>query len=251
MKQPINSLPFPTKMCKLKEIGEKDFFFLLRIIFFFSDFLSWPLFSTATSLFIHAQFFSPSATFSKPAPYPQSANFYCVLWWTARWPFKKDYSVVFFLAAILIFVFFSIELSLCFTRLSSSIAFGDRFVRRARNLKVLKKKSRVEKSRRQKAWCRGSWFPFQTTVEWIEVFMQTAPYNILSIAQTTWSHQLRFLCSILIRIRNFQSPNFHVERYKRNTFFVFWLSCILPKFTATSSLWILLTTWDRATWRWN
>ena len=97
MKQPINSLPFPTKMCKLKEIGEKDFFFLLRIIFFFSDFLSWPLFSTATSLFIHAQFFSPSATFSKPAPYPQSANFYCVLWWTARWPFKKDYSVVFFL----------------------------------------------------------------------------------------------------------------------------------------------------------
>ena len=66
---------------------------------------------------------------------------------------KKDYSVVFFffLAAILIFVFFSIELSLCFTRLSSSIAFGDRFVRRARNLKALKKKSRVEKSRSQKA----------------------------------------------------------------------------------------------------
>ena len=57
----------------------------------------------------------------------------------------------FFLAAILIFVFFSIELSLCFTRLSSSIAFGYRFVRRARNLKALKKKSRVEKSRSQKA----------------------------------------------------------------------------------------------------
>ena len=104
----------------------------------------------------------------------------------------------FFLAAILIFVFFSIELSLCFTRLSSSIAFADRFVRRARNLKALKKKSRVEKSRSQKAWCRGSWFLFQTTVQWIEVFMQTAPYNILRIAQTTWSHQPRFLCSILI-----------------------------------------------------
>ena len=211
MKQPINSLPFPTKMCKLIEIGEKDFFSSATLVFF----LSWPLFSTATSLFIHAQFFSPSATFSKPAPYPQSANFYCVLWWTARWPFKKDYSVVFFLAAILIFVLFSIELSLCFTRLSSSIAFGDRFVRRARNLKALKKKSRVEKSRSQKAWCRGSWFPFQTTVEWIEVFMQTAPYNILSIAQTTWSHQPRFLCSILIRIRNFQRPNFHVGRFGR------------------------------------
>ena len=27
MKQPIKCLPFPTKMCKLKEIGEKDFFF--------------------------------------------------------------------------------------------------------------------------------------------------------------------------------------------------------------------------------
>ena len=98
--------------------------------------------------------------------------------------------------------FLSIGLSLCFTWLSSSIAFGDRFVRRARNLKALKKKSRVEKSRSQKAWCRGSWFPFQTTVERIEVFMQTAPYNILSIAQTTWGHQPRFLCSILIRIRN-------------------------------------------------
>ena len=133
----------------------------------------------------------------------------------------------FFLAAILIFVFFSIELSLCFTRLSSSIAFGDRFVRRARNLKALKKKSRVEKSRSQKAWCRGSWFPFQTTVEWIEVFMQTAPYNILSIAQTTWSHQPRFLCSILIRIRNFQRPNFHVGRFGRYiiaTFSIVWFS---------------------------
>ena len=148
MKQPINSLPFPTKMCKLKEIGEKDFFFLLRLwFFFFRDFF----FRLLLLFFIHAQSFSPSATFSKPAPYPQSANFYCVLWWTARWPFKKDYSVVFFLAAILIFVFFSIELSLCFTRLSSSIAFGDRFVRRARNLKALKKKSRVEKNRSQKA----------------------------------------------------------------------------------------------------
>ena len=168
MKQPINSLPFPTKMCKLKEIGETFFFFYE--LFFSSAtlvfFLSWPLFSTATSLFIHAQFFSPSATFSKPAPYPQSTNFYCVLWWTARWPFKKTAQwFFFFLAAILIFVFFSIELSLCFTRLSSSIAFGYRFVRRARNLKALKKKSRVEKSRSQKAWCRGSWFPFQTTVE--------------------------------------------------------------------------------------
>ena len=58
---------------------------------------------------------------------------------------KKTTQWFFFLAAILIFVFFSIELSLCFTRLSSSIAFGDRFVRRARNLKALKKKSRVEK----------------------------------------------------------------------------------------------------------
>ena len=123
LKQPINSLPFPTKMCKLKEIGGKDSFFLLRIIFFFCDFgffLLRPLFSTATSfLSLHNQ--HTSATFSKPAPYPQSANFYCVLWWTARWPFKKDYSVVlFFLAAILIFVFFSIGLSLCFTRSASS-----------------------------------------------------------------------------------------------------------------------------------
>ena len=48
MKQPINSLPFPTKMCKLKEIGEKDFFFLLRIIFFFCDF---GFFSFVTSFF--------------------------------------------------------------------------------------------------------------------------------------------------------------------------------------------------------
>ena len=113
MKQPIKCLPFPTKMCKLKEIGEKDFFFLLLIIFSSATlvfFLFLFFFSTAIPFFIHAQFFSPSATFAKPAPYPQSANFYCVLWWTARWPFKKDYSVVFFLAAILIFVFFSIEL---------------------------------------------------------------------------------------------------------------------------------------------
>ena len=92
MKQPIKCLPFPTKMCKLKEIGEKDFFFLLLIIFSSATlvfFLFLFFFSTATSLFIHTQFFSPSATFAKPAPYPQSANFYCVLWWTARWPFKK------------------------------------------------------------------------------------------------------------------------------------------------------------------
>ena len=141
-------------MCKLKEIGGKDSFFLLQIIFFFCDFgffLSRPLCSTATSfLSLHNQ--HTSATFSKPAPYPQSANFYCVLWWTARWPFKKDYSVVlFFLAAILIFVFFSIGLSLCFTRSASSIAFTDRFVRWARNLKTLKKKSRVEKKSQSKS----------------------------------------------------------------------------------------------------
>ena len=104
MKQPINSLPFPTKMCKLKEIGEKDFFFLLRLwFFFFRDFF----FRLLLLFFIHAQSFSPSATFSKPAPYPQSANFYCVLWWTARWPFKKDCSVFFFF-------FFSSHLDFCF-----------------------------------------------------------------------------------------------------------------------------------------
>ena len=84
-----------------------------------------------------------------------------------------------------------------------------------------------KKSRSQIAWGRGSWFPFQTTVEWIEVFMQTAPYNILSIAQTTSGHQPRFLCSILIRIRNFQRPNFHVGRFGRYiiaTFSIVWFS---------------------------
>ena len=45
--------------------------------------------------------------------------------------------------------------------------------------------------------------------------MQTPLYNILSIAQTTSGHQPRFLCSILIRIRNFQRPNFHVGRFGR------------------------------------
>ena len=99
--------------------------------------------------------------------------------------------------------FLSIGLSLCFTWLSSSIAFVDRFVRRARNLKALKK-SRVKKSRSQIAWGRVSWFPLQATVEWIEVFMQTAPDNILRIAQTTWSDQPRFFCSMVIRIRNSQ-----------------------------------------------
>ena len=48
MKQPIKCLPFPTKMCKLKEIGEKDFFFLLLIIFFFCNF---GFFSFVTSFF--------------------------------------------------------------------------------------------------------------------------------------------------------------------------------------------------------
>ena len=49
MKQPIKCLPFPTKMCKLKEIGEKDFFFfyllffLLRLWFFFFFFFSFRL----------------------------------------------------------------------------------------------------------------------------------------------------------------------------------------------------------------
>ena len=38
MKQPIKCLPFPTKMCKLKEIGEKDFFFSSTNYFFFCDF---------------------------------------------------------------------------------------------------------------------------------------------------------------------------------------------------------------------
>ena len=140
---------------------------------------------------------------------------------------NKKYSVVVLFRSHIDLCFLSIGLSLCFTWLSSSIAFGDRFVRRARNLKALKKKSRVEKSRSQKAWCRGSWFPFQTTVEWIEVFMQTAPYNILSIAQNTSGHQPRFLCSILIRIRNFQRPNFHVGRFGRYiiaTFSIVWFS---------------------------
>ena len=87
MKQPIKYLPFPTKMCKLKEIGEKDFFFLLLIIFssatlvfflflfLFLFLLFLFFFSTATSLFIHAQFFSPSATFAKPAPFKRYAFF--------------------------------------------------------------------------------------------------------------------------------------------------------------------------------
>ena len=100
--------------------------------------------------------------------------------------------------------FLSIGLSLCFTWLSSRIAFVDRFVRWARNLKALKKKSRVKKCRSQIAWGRGSWFPLQATVWWIEVFMQTAPYNILRIAQTTWSHQPRFFRSMVISIRNSQ-----------------------------------------------
>ena len=112
---------------------------------------------------------------------------------------KKDYSVV---VSHIDLCFLSIGLSLCFTWLPSSIAFADRFVRWARNLKALKKKSRVKKSRSQIAWGRGSWFPFQATVEWIKVFMQTAPYNILRIAQTTWSHQPRLFCSMVIRIRN-------------------------------------------------
>ena len=78
MKQPIKCLPFPTKMCKLQEIGEKDFFFLLLIIFSSATlvfFLFLFFFSTATSLFIHAQFFSPSATFAKPAPFKRYAFF--------------------------------------------------------------------------------------------------------------------------------------------------------------------------------
>ena len=112
MKQPIKCLPFPTKMCKLKEIGEKDFFFLLLIIFSSATlifFLSRPLFSISTSLFIHAQFFSPSATFSKPAPYSQSANFYCIFCWTARWPLKKTTLWLCFFAVILICVSFPLD----------------------------------------------------------------------------------------------------------------------------------------------
>ena len=184
-----NSLPLLTKICKFKQISGKktlfsstNYFFLLRLCFFF---LSRPLFSISTSLFIQAQFFSPSATFSKPAPYSQSANFYCIFCWTARWPFKKTTLWLCFSAVILTFVFLSIGLSLGFTRLSSSIAFADRFAGWARNLKHSRRSHVWKKSRSQIAWGRGSWFPFQATVEWIEVFMQTAPYNILSIAQTT------------------------------------------------------------------
>ena len=100
-------------------------FFLPRLHVFF---LSRPLFSTFTSLFIHMQFFSLSATFSKPGLYYQSVNFYCILQWTAGWPFKKRIlNGCAFFAAILIFVFFSSGLSLCFSRLSSCIAFADRF----------------------------------------------------------------------------------------------------------------------------
>ena len=98
-------------MCKFKEIGGKNtfsstnYFFLLRLCFF----LSRPLFSISTSLFIHAQFFSPSATFSKPAPYSQSANFYCIFWWTARWPLKKTTLWLCFSAVILICVSFPLD----------------------------------------------------------------------------------------------------------------------------------------------
>ena len=86
-------------MCRFKEIGGKktfsstNYFFLPRLLFFFFS-LATP-FSNFISLFIHTQFFSPSATFSKPALYYQSANFYCILQWTAAgWPFKKEYSMV-------------------------------------------------------------------------------------------------------------------------------------------------------------
>ena len=144
-----NSLPLLTKICKFKQISGKktlfsstNYFFFLRLCFFFP---SQPLFSISTSLFIHARFFSPSATFSKPAPYSQSANFYCIFCWTARWSLKKTTLWLCFSAVILTFVFLSIGLSLCFTRLSSSIAFADRFAGWARNLKALKKKSRVKK----------------------------------------------------------------------------------------------------------
>ena len=134
-------------MCKFKEIGGKNtfsstnYFLLLRLCFF----LSRPLFSISTSLLIHAQFFSPSATFSKPAPYSQSANFYCIFCWTARWSLKKTTLWLCFFRSHIDLCFLSIGLSLCFTWLSSSIAFADRFVWWARNLKALKKKSHVKK----------------------------------------------------------------------------------------------------------
>ena len=98
-------------MCKFKEIGGKNtfsstnYFFLLRLCFF----LSRPLFSISTSLLIHAQFFSPSATFSKPAPYSQSANFYCIFCWTARWSLKKTTLWLCFSAVILICVSFPLD----------------------------------------------------------------------------------------------------------------------------------------------
>ena len=73
---------------------------------------------------------------------------------------KKDYSVVVLFRSHIDLCFLSIGLSLCFTRLSSSIAFGDRFVRRARNLKALKKKSRVEKKSLSKSMMSRKLIPF-------------------------------------------------------------------------------------------
>ena len=182
-------------MCKFKEIGGKktfsstNCFFLLRLCFFF---LSRPLFSISTSLFIHAQFFSPSATFSKPAPYSQSTNFYCIFCWTARWPLKKTTLWLCFSAVILICVSFPLD---CHCVLPDYLPALHLLTALLGELAILRHSRRNhvwKKSLSQIAWCRRSWFPFQATVEWIEVFMQTAPYNILSIAQTTWSHQPRF-----------------------------------------------------------
>ena len=167
-------------------------------------FLSRPLFSISTSLFIHAQFFSPSATFSKPAPYSQSANFYCIFCWTARWPLKKTTQWLCFSAVILICVSFPLD---CHCVLPDYLPALHLLTALLGELAILRHSRRShmwEKSRSQIAWGRVSWFPFQATVEWIEVFMQTAPYNILSIAQTTWSYQPRFFCSMVIRIRNSQ-----------------------------------------------
>ena len=208
MVETANSLPFLTTICKFKQISGKktlfsstNYFFLLRLCFFF---LSRPLFSISTFLFIHAQFFSPSATFSKPAPYSQSTNFYCIFCWTARWQLKKTTLWLYFSAVILICVSFPLD---CHCILPDYLPALHLLTALLGELAILRhsRRSHVwKKSRSQIAWGCGSWFPFQATVEWIEVFMQTSPYNILSIAQTTWSHQPRVFCSMVIRIRNSQ-----------------------------------------------
>ena len=187
---------------------EKDSFFFYELIlpsatlFFFS--FATSLFNFYFPFFIHAQFFSPSATFSKPAPYSQSTNFYCIFCWTARWPLKMTTLWLYFSAVILICVSFPLD---CHCVLPDYLPELHLLTALLGELAVLRhsRRSHVwKKSRSQIAWGCGSWFPFQATVEWIEVFMQTAPYNILSIAQTPWSHQPRVFCSMVIRIRNSQ-----------------------------------------------